>query len=356
MASDVNAAAAPALIEPSSIPYPPSWVDGLIRWIDRLPVPAWLFYPALLAGLFLIINAGRWLEGIGPLGSLDAPYGFIAIYPVTALAAIDYLDRTARRAFEFFRPALGKPAAEAARLEYELTVLPAREARLVAVAGGAFGVLLVLGGNTARPSVGSGIFYWTLIGAAIVGIVLTSELFYHTVRQLKLVTRIHATASNVDLFHYTPLYSFSALTARTGLVFSLILWFDLTINPETLTNLPLIGLNVAILLLSAACFVLPLEGMHNRMVAEKRELEWDANQRIKAVVAHLYGTVDEHALGEADEVNKTISSLLATRDLIGKIPTWPWRPQTFTAFFSALALPVVVFLIQMLLKTAIGFK
>ncbi len=356
MASEVNVPATLARIAPSSLPYAPSWVDGLIGWINRLPVPPWLFYPSLLVPIFLIINASRWLEGRASLGSFDAPYGFTAIYPVTMLAAIHYLDRTARRAFEYFRPALGKNEAEAARLEYELTVLPARPARLVAAVGAAFCLLLVLSGTTAQQTLGTGIYFWTLLLCTGAGFVFTAELLYHTVRQLRLVTRIHAAASNLDLFHYTPLYSFSALTARTGLVFSLILWFDFAVNPETFTNLPLIVLNAVILVLSAACFVLPLEGMHRRIVVEKRRLEWDVNQRLKAIVGHLYESIDGLALGDADEVNKTISSLLAARDLMARIPTWPWRPETFTAFFSALALPVVVFLIQMFLKTVIGFK
>ncbi len=59
---------------------------------------------------------------------------------------------------------------------------------------------------------------------------------------------------------------------------------------------------------------------------------------------------------DASAVNQTISSLVATRELIAKIPTWPWRPETFAAFYSALTLPVIVFLIQMFLKTVIGFK
>ncbi|MGH7425775.1 MAG: hypothetical protein ACREJP_06375, partial [Candidatus Methylomirabilales bacterium] len=28
-------------------PYPPSWVDRLTDWVERLPIPWWLFYLAL---------------------------------------------------------------------------------------------------------------------------------------------------------------------------------------------------------------------------------------------------------------------------------------------------------------------
>lgn len=38
--------------------YAPSWVDRLLDWIDRLPIPAWAFYLAvyLLAALGLHIS------------------------------------------------------------------------------------------------------------------------------------------------------------------------------------------------------------------------------------------------------------------------------------------------------------
>jgi len=279
----------------------------------------------------------------------------VAFYPVAALAAIHYLDRTAGRAFDLFQPALGGSETEAACLRYELTTLPARETWIVGATGLAFFSLVMLIGSPLRLGMGSGIFYWTGVTFAGMGFVTTFELLYHTLRQLRLVSRIHDSAENLDLFHLSPLYSFSALTARTGLVFVLILCFDLVVNPETLRNLALVGLNVAILLLAVACFVLPLQGMQRRIAAEKRRLEWDVNQHIKAMVQHLYGRVEGLDVHDADPVNKTITSLLATRELIAKIPTWPWRSETSTVFFSALTLPVVVFLIQMFLKTLMGF-
>lgn len=69
----------------------------------------------------------------------------------------------------------------------------------------------------------------------------------------------------------------------------------------------------------------------------------------------LYQRVDAADLQDADAMNKTISSLITTRELIAKIPTWPWQPETSALFFSALSLPVIVFLIQMLLKNLFGF-
>lgn len=338
------------------LPYAPGWIDRLVQWIDRLPVPPWLIYPILFVLAWLLIVVSRWIEGSAPFSTLDTPYAFVAFYSFAGLAAIHYLDRAAGRAFDHFKPALSKSAVETAGLRYELTILPARETRVVALIGLGFWALELVIGNEARTVLGSGMYFWTLATVTGVGFVFTSELLYHTARQLQLVSRIHAAAEHLDLFDFGPLYSFSGLTARTGLVFALILWFDFALNPETMNNLPLILLNGIILLLCAACFVLPLHGMHQRIVAEKARLEHEANERVTAMVQHLYARVDSLDLHDADAVNKTVSSLVATRELIAKMPTWPWRHETFTFFFSALTLPVVVFLIQMFLKSLIGFK
>ncbi|MGE5141380.1 MAG: hypothetical protein ACM3JD_18075, partial [Rudaea sp.] len=334
------------------------WVDRLLGWIDRLPIPAWVLYPVVLVLTVLIINAARWVEGNARFGALDAPFAFVAFYPIANLAAIHYLDRTARRAFDSFRLALGRSDEEAERFKYQLTVLPARGALLAAAAGLGLMVLVVVGaiGSQEAVALGLGPYFWSLVICAFAGMAITAELLYHTVRQLGIVSRIHEAATNVDLYHFSPLYSFSALTARTGLVFGLNLWFDLAINPETMSSPPLIALNAALLVLGAACFLLPLEGMHRRIVVEKRRLEGDVNQRIQVLVGRLYERVDGNELGDADAMNKMMNSLIATRELIGKVPAWPWRPETFTVFFSALTLPVVVFVIQMALKASLGFK
>ncbi len=92
-----------------------SWVDRLIGWIKHLPISAWLFYPGVVALWGLAINASRWIDGTVAIGTFDSPYSFVAVYPVGFIAAIHYLDDTASRAFDAFRPALGRSESEMAR-------------------------------------------------------------------------------------------------------------------------------------------------------------------------------------------------------------------------------------------------
>ena len=55
----------------TELPYARSWIDGLVQWIGRLPVPAWLSYALALLGFALLNNAVFWLDGSLPPSSFS---------------------------------------------------------------------------------------------------------------------------------------------------------------------------------------------------------------------------------------------------------------------------------------------
>lgn len=344
-------------IAPAVLSYRASWVDNLINWIKRLPIPSWLFYVGLFSVLTIAIQIAYWIDGNNPFDVSEGPLVFhiTAIYPVMVLAAIHYIDNTARRSFDDFQPALGKSETETARLRYELTTIPSRQAGVLTVIGGVFGLCLVFLADYGWFADSTPFAFGIVIAITILGFALTAVMLYHTVRQLQLVSYIHSIATEINLLQFAPLYAFSRLSAHTGLFFILVLYFDLVFNSETLKNPGLMVINGLVLPLAAvACFILPIEGMHRRLVLEKRHLQWEVNQRLEASMNQLYQQVDATDLRNADAMNKTITSLITTRELITKIPTWPWQPETSALFFSALTFPIIAFLIQLLLKNLFG--
>src|SRR5262249_9770476 len=130
-----------------------------------------------------------------------------------------------------FRPALEVSDAQYQRLERELTTLP--QPLLIGCA--------VLGFGTGIASVRAGPTGWGLLPnsppwttayvyAAAVAINVTAAVFLvHTIRQLRVVDRIHRMATRLSLFNRAPLYAFSALTLRTALGVSLILYYYLVL-------------------------------------------------------------------------------------------------------------------------------
>lgn len=345
-------------IDPALLPYRPSWVNRLIDWINRLPVAPWLIYSFLFTFITITLLVSNWIDGTTSFGRFDTPFLFtwVGFYPVVFLAAIHHVDEVARLSFDVFQTALGKSEIESALLRYELTTLPAREALLMAVVGVAGIPIIVILGDYQEFSRTIPLTFGIAIFIGILGFIMTSEMLYHTVRQLRLVNHIHHIAAEINLLSPSPLYAFSNLSARTGLIFLFILWFDLVFNPETYTNLGLVMLNVVGLgFFAIACFIFPLWGMHRRLVQEKQDLQLQVNHRIEESFKLLYQRVDSSELHDADPLNKSINSLITAHDFIAKTPTWPWRPETFTFFFSALTFPIIVFIIQTLLKNYLGF-
>jgi len=327
----------------ADLPYPASWVDDLTHAIDRLPVPAWACYLQFLAAVALLVNGVNWIAGQYPPGTFRPAESGYAVYGVYMLALVHYLNSVAGSKIESFRPALDLNPAEYERLRYELTTLPARQGALAGLAGVAIVALQYAtdppgGVDTLHPVVLVGRF---VVEGSTIG--LLAVLIYHTIHQLRLVSRVHALASRIDLFEPAPLYAFSNLTARTGIGLVLLVAYGFLIDPTI--NVGAVVLTGLILVVAAAAFVLPLRGMHQRLVVEKEGLQLQADRRFKATLADLHRSVDERDLSVADGLNKTLTSLQLEREALARIPTWPWQAATLRAFLSALLVPIVLWLI-----------
>lgn len=339
----------------NEVPYRASWMNRLFEWITKLPIPVWLTYLIALAGLIVLVTVSRWIEGTLAVGAVDAEYAYGLAYPVGLLAAIHYLKATAATVFDAFLPALGKSETEAASLKYELAIVPARGASFAGAIGAAY-FIFVFSPQFFRELIDVGRLAISVLAVtSLIGFVFFAVLIYYAIRQLRLVGRIHSLAKNVDLLNYSPLYAFSRLTVRTGLIFIFLVYFNLVFNPLTFKFAGLIWTSFLVVPIAAACFILPLEGMHRRIIAEKLRLEREVNQRLDWGARLLYARADTADLRDADAINKTIASLIAMRDLIAKIPTWPWQPQTLAALLSAL-LPIFIFLAQQYLRTILGIN
>ncbi|HEX2033476.1 MAG TPA: hypothetical protein VHS99_04760 [Chloroflexota bacterium] len=333
------------------VPYPPSVVDRFIAWADRVPGPAWSLYLGMLAVLVVIVNGVTWLDGSVRFGTLDLYRTSIPVYPVSILALMHYLNRAACRALAEFRPALGGAEAEYARFEYELTTLPSGRTWVVCGASLVFTVAFAV----FTPSLAEALrrSLWLagvdfVLYAIVFGLV--SVFVYHTLRQLRMVSLIHASARNVNLFQLTPLYAFSGLTARTGIGLLLLNSFSILTDPATLVNPPLFGLTIFTSLVSVACFFLPLKGIHDCIASKKQRLLAEVNARLEAAIQHLYRRADAQDPTGIEQVNQLLTALVTTREVLTKIPTWPWETGTLTGFISAFLLPFIVGLIILFLE------
>jgi hypothetical protein len=358
----------PATLEhkPPAPPYLPSWVDRLNGWVSRLPIPAWVFY--LVAWLLLAIfeSATRWLDGVQPVGEIWQVNFFYTFYGIYFLAAIHYLDAWAAKSFETFRQTLEVDRAGQYRLQYSLTTMPAR-AVWVLTAATSLGFLFFIKpviyplwevmGFEHSSLISSApdllIFYFNAIAVVV--------FVYHTIRQLRWVSRIHESATRIDLFQARPLYALSGLTARTA---GILLLVGMVIQQQTSSHgvfttdpyvlqvgtvFPIVSM-VLYSVLAAASFLLPLQGLHQVLVREKERLQAEASSRLQVHLQELHRRIDGRQLEEADAIHHLTASLTLERDILAKLPTWPWQSGTLNLILTAVLFPILLFVVQQLLQ------
>jgi hypothetical protein len=106
---------------------------------------------------------------------------------------------------------------------------------------------------------------------------------------------------------------------------------------------------IALLVLAAALFVLPLIGLHNRLAVEKTRLMTASQERVKAVLGRIHEAVDGGDLDRSAQLKDALGMVTAERDLLARLPTWPWSTSTFRGVASALLLPIAIFLVTRLI-------
>lgn len=327
------------------MPYPPSWLDRFSEWVERLPGPPWAFYGALGAGGYGLASVLRWLDGRQPVGAFDPLPPPSLLWVVGALALHHYLDHYARRALAEFRPMLRGGQAEYDRLAYRLTVTPARAAAiagLIWVLVSAF--LVVLTYRLWRPYFPT----WEIV-VSILSFFVGGTFIQHVVHQMRTVRGIYTQVDHVDLYDAGPLTAFSGLTARAAIGLVLLQYAILAMLPGE-SKLTLAVPSAILTLIAVAVFVWPLLGVHRLLEEEKSRQMAAVEQRLKAAVDSLYQRVDSGQLVDMEQIEKTITSLKTTRDLVDSRPTWPWQPSTVRGLATAILLPIALWLLQELLQ------
>ncbi|HEY3524202.1 MAG TPA: hypothetical protein VGK63_10910 [Candidatus Limnocylindrales bacterium] len=283
---------------------PAGALAGFYAWCARLPLPGWWLFPAMSIVLFAWAHALLWGFGRLSVETFDPTVSVSVVYGPYVLGVLQYLN----------------------------------------------GVAIVGSDVVGRVTYGAASAPIATFGYATLLIVVA-----HTTRQLRLVAKIHRQARAIDPFDRGPVYAFSRFTAQIGLAFLLTCYYTLTVNSSfqsgNVVVLAVLGLVIA---LSAACFVLPLWGIHERLAGEKEVLLAGIEDRTGKLAAELYRRLDAGELGRTKEVGEAMAAAGAVRDRISRLPTWPWPPQLLRGFLTALLVPVVVYVITRVIGGQIG--
>ena len=329
-------------------PYAPSLIDRFTGFIQRLLLPYWLTYLLLFLLEGAVLHIFSWVDGWLPAYRLSPIAFLFPLWLWGSLAIITYLDSVSQRAISEFEPVLTISTEMKRQLKYEFTTMPPKGVFFSAIA---WSVIYVLSWSTGfAPAVevyGMGsLATWVNFIAGLISFSVGSVIYYHSVRQLWLVSRSVQMVRQFDLFRLDPAYSFSVLTSRTGIAWVALLTLSLLMLPLEIGGITELSYLIVQIALALGAFLLPLRFVNRRLVLEKRRQLTEVDQRMKTVLVRLHQLIDEDDLTEVSRLNEVLKGLTTERQILEKIPTWPWRPGLFMGFVSVVLIPIVLFLVQ----------
>jgi hypothetical protein len=325
-------------------------VDRVQNLAESFPQAPLGLYVVLAVVVLLILHGSQWVTGNTEKYLFTLPLTWTAVWTPLMLAMMHILDRIARQSLAQFRPASGFEAEDYERYEYRLTTMPSWPVILIQL----LGTVIFLGTVWLAPSF-SGLISGDPIPDAIVylifwfnmGMLLVS--MYHHSRQLEMVSILHQEAPSIGIFDTTPIFAFSRLSfwAAVLTVFTILpSIFIYQTTENILFALPsIIGIGLALL-----AFFLPLHSLNQRLVNEKSVMLGQVRQRIRDSIHELNQRMDRGDLSNIEAQHSQLAALVLEQEYLEKLRTWPWPRGTFARLLGLIALPLLLFILQLLIQ------
>ncbi len=332
----------------------PRWLYWFFDLLRRSPIPLWLL------GLLIIIIGGvamhldAWNKGLVPNGQFNRYLATVSLFNVGYFAVWIWLDARARVALAAFFRNQRKSGSEFEIIWADFVSVPSLTATLVFAAGMLFGYLSLPQSRELQPLIGQVLPIWDLFSwIPVTGLVFM--LLYRTLRQAFLIPRFFGEI-DVDIFNPAPVYALSRYASQAAIIL-LVINYGLILSsfPEVLLT-PL-GLFYQVLIFGSSLiyFFAPLASINQRMRSAKGELLAELGGDVKRVVQRVHQGVGKLQFGKVNEMRTTIGALKDELDIVQKIPTWPWQPETLRNLLTPLLVPIFIYVAQRYLGTLFGF-
>jgi hypothetical protein len=338
--------------------YRRSWINHLSTWIDHLPGTSNYYYLGLSILLLAVQSLVAWIEGALEWGKFLPQQFFLSAAIVFILAVIPFYDQQALKAFLRFLPISTSDEDTNNTLRRKLSTLrtwPTFFASLIVVV--IVYLLEVIGTGPYRLEEFSSFPISTIILWVVYYLCwwCYGAFLYHTIHQLSVINQIYTKYTRVNIFRMKPLYGFSDLSALTaGSLIVLPYGFVLANPGMTLTDPIVLGIYVVLTLIALITFILPQLGIHRLQQDEKDRLLDEAYMRYQDVMADLHNTLEEKDYDSLSKLNTASGMIEKEIETIKGISTWPWQPETVRWLFTALVLPVLMWLGQYFLGKILG--
>lgn len=341
---------------PATRAFRPGPISSILAWAGNLPGGGWWIFIPFVAALFAWGQLIEWVVGRVPVWTIDLNLLVLGPYGPFALLGLGLGVRIAQHALDQFWPATGWPDSERAGWAQRFAAAPFWPEVTALLVGSVVGAAsLVVAIDSLR---GTGPYRDAMFVAYLPQFLAGYGLFavgaLITIRWLVLVARIHREATAIDILDRVPIYAFSRLTFAVGIGYLIGAYYSLTVNATSqagnLASLGAIGANIFV---AGASFVVPMWGIHGRLVGEKDALLREAERRANALAVELYARIDAGKFDETAVINSSLTGVTALRERIERLPTWPWPPQVLRGFVSALLLPLVIFVLTRVISERI---
>lgn len=314
-------------------------VPKTVRLFDALPLPPALLGLLVAGGYYLVFlvwaAAFGWIAamraaGIAPWASVEFRFELLNAALVGYLAAaIAYGLRQATSDLRDLRPALRLPDAE---FEESLRAL-VRFERGSLVFWSVFGIAVGLcfpftsvywPGE--RPAFGTLILSWNLLKLAVQAWFVTLAIFtvVAVATRFSRLGREHARVDLLDLSPLAPLVRHGLRSVLLFMLFSVLLSFNYFAPwPGDLAWGTIIGLSVV----AGIVLLLPVRGVHARMLQTKQEALREVNAAIRAESGHVLRAAPGQGSSDA-----RLGNLVAYRGLLDSASTWPFDTAAYLRF------------------------
>ncbi len=332
----------------------PAWLYWFFDLLRRSPIPLWLL------GLLIIIIGGvamhldAWSKGLVPNGQFNRYLTTVSLFNVGYIAVWMWLDARARVALAAFFRNQRKSQTEVEAVWADFVSIPTLTGTLIFLAGMSLGYLSLPQSMALQPLIGKVLPIWDLFSwIPITGLVFM--LLYRTLRQAFLIPRFFR-AIDVDIFNPAPVYALSRFTSQAAVILFVVNYALLLSSLPDVLFTPL-GFVYQILIVGSSLiyFFAPLTSVNQRMREAKGNLLAELGGDVKRVVQRVHQGVDKLQFGKVNEMRTTIGALKDELEIVQKIPTWPWQPETLRNVLTPLLLPILIYLVQRYLGSMFGF-
>lgn len=325
----------------SSLVYTqPTRRSWLYTVLSRFPWPDWVTASAVVVvyfGVYLLLLAAR--TGTDDLfNRIQAGVRYGSLMLLVEFMLLIHLERATQAFLRYIRPAVQLDDTRYAELEARCLHVPWRE-DLVPLAMSFMGPVAwysYAAADTADPILRA----YHLLGVFLVTVGMM-HLMGAVWRGIRISRRVQQQPLAIDIFDSDDLLPIAIYSLGISLPGPVLIGLMVVIWGVNTTGLTAL-MYVMTLGLSGMAFFMPLQGLHERMIAAKgRELE-----AIQTRVRGAYERLNRSSPEDEPECARTLAHLLAAEVRVLSAPTWPFNISILSQLAATLIIPIALAVLQ----------